>query len=1105
MAKVYVAHAPSRERKVPMMEFQKTEDWREQRWITGRQWEFGPRRAPDEAPARQGTVAEAVQIARRNGLSKVDMGLAVANARILDQTGLDGIYDMGKARDIWWAGAKKMVPRIPSVLRPMFARAIIQSLKLICRFPNQAKAWDLWFALPFLLLQRRRGYREKSIASHNELTARFLRFAQWDIEELAREAWELQQENERADVLAEKRKNTDGQAGRSSRYEQLVKDSRWGPALKELKRNGAGMRREVDESARELVKTKLGQKPAEYINVLERVKKLRQDNVLKEWNFTPEQIYKTLAGRDKTKGGGMSGLTYRHLADAMEAVEVRSELLKYLAVVVNIVANGRQPTEFLSYMAGGKGGAADNRLFSAGEVLFRLVETMVQASVVQGRVVKAAEEGRQPILRYNCGVGTRGAADLIRFWVLDILSRNAERLDLVILEVDAANMFFELDRKAVLEVVEKRAPELLPLLLYLGVPVFISMFQSRLKVQATTGVNIGSGLASLVATMLEEVELEKLQAWATVENVWMEQMAFVDNLFVITTATEAKRILARLETEGAKVGLKYGLRQSHPHKVHFPFPRKLTRTIPEWLHEFQGFEITAADESFEIGKQGVRLAGVEIGTSAYYRQRLMAKKEKAMAAMELVEEHARPQEAMLLVRNSIIPSVDFLRRMMPVWDTREIIKQMDDEVVQTVQRVLKAPGEWKSDQMKRMWLFYPKGPFAMRRMAGTEEAANIASFVAAARNRASLEMPRTIMQSITDFNLRVGSNGKIKAQTTTALLQEMAGVKKVQKTLAGRLGVREFEITREKAPLEDQYMMDAVREDKATAWLKELDFGTVMDPAGGAKFSLSDEQFRYLMRRLMLGDDPHGTGLKEMQCAWCGQTFNTRMTHAETCCTRVRGANRHNSFQEAVMQIVHSLGGFARSSELSMEIPPACAGNVPLCQGCGECQKTRSVRVDVEFGGLSDDGCYAVDVANVEIRTKGVSYRFEKGRYVTMGRVLNAETEKRNMYEKLCESQRRREFIPAVMSSFAAPGNGAKKLVAVLAERLQQVLGGTAAASKRRVLRRFQAANMREIAVNGLAALREQREAIIGAKRVQGLRVLQDTEVVAQAFMQNHM
>jgi hypothetical protein len=107
----------------------------------------------------------------------------------------------------------------------------------------------------------------------------------------------------------------------------------------------------------------------------------------------------------------------------------------------------------------------------------------------------------------------------------------------------------------------------------------------------------------------------------------------------------------------------------------------------------------------------------------------------------------------------------------------------------------------------------------------------------------------------------------------------------------------------------------------------------------------------------MPGEDPHGTGLEEMQCAWCGQVFDTRMTHAETCCTRVRGANRHNSFQEAVIRTVLILEGFARSSELSMEIPPACAGNVPLCQGCAECQKMRSVRVNVEFGGLSDDRC----------------------------------------------------------------------------------------------------------------------------------------------------
>ena len=359
------------------------------------------------------------------------------------------------------------------------------------------------------------------------------------------------------------------------------------------------------------------------------------------------------------------------------------------------------------------------------------------------------------------------------------------------------------------------------------------------------------------------------------------------------------------------------------------------------------------------------------------------------------------------------------------------------------------------------------------------------------------------MQSITDFNLRVSSGGKIKARRTPELLQETAAVKKVQKALAGRLGGREMERLRERIPLEDQFRMDGVREQKATAWLKELDFGTAMDPAGGARLCLTDEQFRYLMRRLMPGEDPHGTGLREMCCAWCGQTFDTRMTHAETCCTRVRGANRHNAFQEAVMQMVHSLGGFARSSELSMEIPPACAANVPLCQGCAECQKTRSVRVDIEFGGLSEDGSYAVDVANAEIRTKGASYRFEKGHYVTMGRVQNAEYEKEKLYKELCESQRQREFIPAVMSSFAAPGKGARKLVAVLAERLQQIVGDTAAASKRRVLRRFQVANMREIAVNGLAAIREQREAIIGAKRLLASKVLRNADDAARTFMSN--
>jgi hypothetical protein len=93
-----------------------------------------------------------------------------------------------------------------------------------------------------------------------------------------------------------------------------------------------------------------------------------------------------------------------------------------------------------------------------------------------------------------------------------------------------------------------------------------------------------------------------------------------------------------------------------------------------------------------------------------------------------------------------------------------------------------------------------------------------------------------------------------------------------------------------------------------------------------------------------------------MSCPWCMALFDARMTHAETCCAKVRGAARHNAFQEVVMSVVQALGGFARVTGLSIEIPPQCSGNVPMCAGCDECKKTRSLRVDVECGGLAERG-----------------------------------------------------------------------------------------------------------------------------------------------------
>jgi hypothetical protein len=288
--------------------------------------------------------------------------------------------------------------------------------------------------------------------------------------------------------------------------------------------------------------------------------------------------------------------------------------------------------------------------------------------------------------------------------------------------------------------------------------------------------------------------------------------------------------------------------------------------------------------------------------------------------------------------------------------------------------------------------------------------------------------------------------------------------------------------------------------------MKEIDFGTVFDPGMGAEETFSDAEFRYLMRRSMPGPDPHGTGLAELTCSFCLKKYDTRMTHAESSCVAVRGGDRHNAFQAVVMQLVHAMGGFARATELSMLVTPSCENMDALCAGCDKCAKPKSVRVDVEFGGLADAGYYSVDVGNVEVRTKNAKYKTlpKTGRLAVFQPVEAKEAEKKKQYDTLCKEKKDREFIAAVMSTFASPGVGVQRLLEVLGERLQRMTGEDNKTCEKRILRRLQAVNMREIARNGIQALRDNRK-LINLIRERKLKQAEDArkEQEAQVMLQS--
>ena len=172
----------------------RVEDWREKGWVAGREWNFGPKVPTPAGPHKQMSVRGLIEAAEKRGLSRVDVETMCLKPRQLSHEEFKKTYDMGGARDIWWLEDKHLIPKIPNCLKPLWARVLLQAASTARRI-NSIQAWDLAFAVPFLVLQRWPKCRIKSISTINTLAARFIRFIAWDIQELAREAAQLMKEN----------------------------------------------------------------------------------------------------------------------------------------------------------------------------------------------------------------------------------------------------------------------------------------------------------------------------------------------------------------------------------------------------------------------------------------------------------------------------------------------------------------------------------------------------------------------------------------------------------------------------------------------------------------------------------------------------------------------------------------------------------------------------------------------------------------------------------------------------------------------------------------------------------------------------------------------
>ena len=838
-----------------------------------------------------------------------------------------------------------VVKNIPKALRYLYAEALALALRLVRDFPETPRAWAVYLSLPFLCLQTCQSFRNTG-PKMREMGLRLLQFIWGDIEALYLDAVVLRQTNKERRIARESAQGVQGE-GTSSWSPQAAaffRDGKWSLAMQELEKNGGDLHRSLTVEAQQVIDQKLKHTLLPPQDVCAHMAELKRRQT-KVYSVTPAEVKKVIGRRNLNKGGGFSGHRYSHMAAALQNEGARAELLTLLADVVNIVMSGRIPLPLIPYTHGGLGNIAGaKRLFVAMEVIVRLADAALQSKYIK-------DKGVESLFKFNVGVGVAGAADVLASWLASTLQMHHSVADLVLLELDAHNMFLEIDRLRLLQIVVENHPELYASVSYYSCKQFVAFFQGGLLEEFSGGIPIGAGLSSLIASLVEEVVLERLQQMHG--NRILGLKAFIDNVFIVVQASNVRTITNSLSDLGRPYGLIYHFRESHPHKMHFPFP---CARLAEWQAEFVGWEITAVDSLLGAEKQGNVFAGVPVGSSSYLSLVVNKAVDRAVQKLNLVFAVAPPQEAVMLVQGCVISTLDYTRRTVHEVVAEEHWKRFDDALVDGLERAMGGVG-WRAFPKVEQQLFLPGSlaGLSFRRFQGTAEAAILASYSAAFKFRgSSTPEPVGFNSQVKRFNNQQVRPADRVPEGYRDLMQKLCLEKKPQKYLTRLVRLKCEEQFRAGLSAEQLVQVGAMQDTGALLYLLSADWGSVLPLYPGVEPHLTPEEFKYLFRRALVAlPNPHN--LDPSLVTTCGRYFvssgarcecplDLRLSHAESKCKGMRGQKKHDAIQTAVIVAARELGlaAGAKGDILGSTVHDFGPSTSKLGGGCEEFQPHQS-------------------------------------------------------------------------------------------------------------------------------------------------------------------
>jgi len=950
---------------------------------------------------------------------------------------------------------------IPECSKPLWARCLFQTLDLVRRFPASERAWALLMSLEFLLLQKPCEERSRG-NSKRTLHARLLRFQNWEIEELLGEAerqWLVNSE-----VMSARPQKREGGSGPTIRSDQLFRNGRFGDALKEIALNGGGLRKESSQESEDLIQEKVKQRPLPDINTFDEWRKIRNSQGFEAVTMTKQEFAKIFGAVDKSRGPGLSGLSYAQMSDALQVPEMRDKLLECFADVCSLLASAQVPKKLWPYWFGGRGGISGKdgrRLFVAGESLQKLTERHMIRVVLE-------KVGAKNLFKYNVGVGIRGGADYVGGWAENVVRNHGDKKGLVFLEVDAHNMFLELVRSRVLQIVRDRVPQLYPLVMHLTSPMFVSLFRGQRCFEITHGISIGSAASSLIASLVGEVLLERLNAkveeWkATRNDVWLDKLAYIDNVFMATEEQHAPTILKNLEVLGEELGLKYKFRQEHPHKISFVNARNNSgpailskHGLENVLPKFRGFDVSVMSDLRDPAEQGIVLAGVPFGTIAFHKAVWNKQLEKVLRlGAILFNGGIHPKEAVILVRKCLVLKMGFLARMAPPGAIDDEGRQFDNYILHLVQCICEGHGDWAADTPTRRWIQISWGLGVLEHSLIP---ARLAKLTLNRQNGLEIDLNQ-VTQQIGVFNSRVKEGDRFLGEDVKKTLAKLEKLGKVQKQLTSMVWVRQEELLKESLAdrPRDLRLWEAVKAKGASLWRDRPCFDGVLDPTLFEKSAMSPEGFKMAVRRWMPGKNVHGLPAKQAEKMVCmakaanGNICNAEirdgiLDHPEVLCPCVRGGAKHTALQLAVCKLCVELGVTAKLSQLE-----------PIAIKHQEFTGKAKVHADVKVTGIHRLPI-VIDVAN-------------KSRMANGGAPVGfLEAEERKKTERYCAVYWKggELFTPFVTGAHSEEGSRCWELVNLLANRLYAVQGTPVAKGRRRIRAFFQCVVQEQISRNAL-------------------------------------